>query len=82
LKKHPSKPGVGRTSTSLHFLKDMENPHITRIVTEPSPSKLYTYLKKASIDSLAIVANQDPLVQLNPAVHSLGYLFILYVPLA
>lgn len=56
----------------------MSNFQIERILTEQSHSKLYTYLKKQSVDSLAIAVGHDPLDQLNPAVHSLGYLFILY----
>jgi hypothetical protein len=51
---------------------------IERILTERSPHKLHVYLKKQASDSLASVARADPLEQLNPAVHSLGYLFILY----
>ena len=60
----------------------MSNAQIDRILTEQSPSKLHTYLKKQSLDSLATVfSGYDPLDQLNPAVHSLGYLYILYVSL-
>lgn len=59
----------------------MSHFQIERILTEQSHSKLYTYLKKQSVDSLATVAGHDPLDQLNPAIHSLGYLFILYVTL-
>jgi hypothetical protein len=56
----------------------MATAHIDKILTEQSPQKLHAYLKKQTIDSLASVSRTDPLEQLNPAVHSLGYLFILY----
>jgi hypothetical protein len=59
----------------------MSGIQIEKILTEQSLPKLCTYLKKQSVDSLATVAGHDPLDQLNPAVHSLGYLFILYVTL-
>lgn len=57
----------------------MSSFQIEKILTEQSRSKLYTYLKKQSVDLLATVAGYDPLDQLNPTVHSLGYLFILCV---
>ena len=57
----------------------MSLAQIDKILTEHSLSKLHTYLRKQSNDSLATVSAYDPLDELNPAVHSLGYLFILYV---
>jgi hypothetical protein len=57
----------------------MSLAQIDKILTEQNISKLHTFLKKQSTDSLAAVSTHDALDQLNPAVHSLGYLFILYV---
>jgi len=57
----------------------MSLAQIDKILTEQNLSKLLPYLKKQSNDSLAAVSTHDPLDQLNPAVHSLGYLFVLYV---
>ena len=57
----------------------MSAVQISHICTLQAPSKLLTYLKAQSPDSLAAVHGQDPLDQLNPAVDSLGYLYILYV---
>ena len=58
----------------------MSTAHIDKILTEQSVSKLQTYLKRQPTESLAAVFGYDPLDQLNPAVHSLGYLHILYAP--
>jgi hypothetical protein len=55
----------------------MSAAQIHQILTASQPSKLVAYLKTQSAESLATVHDQDPLDQLNPAVHSLGYLFIL-----
>jgi COP9 signalosome complex subunit 3 len=60
----------------------MSHAQIDKIVTEQNLSKLLPYLKKQSNDSLAAVSTLDPLDQLNPAVHSLGYLFVLKARLA
>ena len=57
----------------------MSFAQVDKILTEQSLSKLHIFLKKQSNDSLAAVSTHDPLDQLNPAVHSLGYLFVLYV---
>ena len=57
----------------------MTSTQIDKILTEPAPSKLHIFLKRQTIDSLATYVGQDPLEKLNPAVHGLGYLFILYV---
>jgi hypothetical protein len=59
----------------------MAIPPIEAILTEHSPLKLLGYLRRTATDSLASIPTVDPLEQLNPAVHSLGYLFILYCPL-
>jgi len=55
----------------------MSTTHIDKIINEKSTSKLLTYLKKQSLEGLAAVQPKDPLENLNPAVHTLGYLFIL-----
>jgi len=60
----------------------MSLAQIDKILTEQNVSKLHIFLKKQSTDSLAAVSTHDSLDQLNPAVHSLGYLFILYVILS
>ena len=59
----------------------MSSAQIDKILTEQSVQKLHAYLKKQSADTLAAVVDHDPLDQLNPAVHSLGYIYILYGPL-
>jgi hypothetical protein len=51
---------------------------IERIVNEPSPQKLLPYLRKQTAESLATTgAGHESLDLINPAQHSLGYLFIL-----
>jgi len=55
----------------------MSAVQIEKILTEPSPHKLITYLRKQTADSLATIAGHEPLDLLNPAEQSLGYLFIL-----
>jgi len=64
---------------AIVYRSAMSHSQIDKIVTEQNLSKLLPYLKKQSNDSLAAVSTHDPLDQLNPAVHSLGYLFVLYV---
>jgi len=60
----------------------MSVAQIDKILTEQNVSKLYTFLKKQPTDSLTAISAHDPLDQLNPSVHSLGYLFILYVDIS
>ena len=55
----------------------MSAVQIEKILSEPSPHKLLTYLRKQTADSFATTAGHDPLDLLNPAEHSLAYLFIL-----
>jgi len=55
----------------------MSAVQIEKILSEPAPHKLITYLRKQTAESLAIIAGHEPLDILNPAEHSLGYLFIL-----
>jgi hypothetical protein len=51
---------------------------IEKILSEPSPHKLVPYLRKQTAESLATTgAGHEPLDLVDPAQHSLGYLFIL-----
>jgi hypothetical protein len=51
---------------------------IEKIVNEPSPHKLLPFLRKQTAESLATTgAGRESLDVVNPAQHSLGYLFIL-----
>lgn len=78
---HTSHNNTRPTSTDCTFIYlvvTMTTPQIEKILTENSPKKLLLYLRTTATDSLARIPQSDPLEQLNPAVHSLGYLFILY----
>jgi len=63
---------------SCRHQSDMSIPQIEKILNESAPQTLLPYLRKQTAESLAASGGHEPLDLVNPAQHSLGYLFILY----
>jgi hypothetical protein len=74
----PKSRGVERPQYLQTLIQGMSATQLTVLLADQSPSKTYAYLKKQSVESLAAVSDHDFLELLNPAIHSLQYLFILY----